>query len=212
MALRHSEPRRWNLDEFTRMVSAGLLGPDERVELLEGEIIEMSPQNPPHAAGVHKAKEALSALYSTSRVRVASPLNVGTRSQPGPDVGVVEQGPDAYADRHPCSALLVVEVSDASLEFDRSAKADIYAEGGVLPAHSSLRSVHERLSHGAIQGEDALDRPRGRSLDAEEDVVETGRLARVPQEGFGRVHSPQEGRSACATRWLTLLSPFLPTW
>ncbi|MGH2350358.1 MAG: Uma2 family endonuclease [Chloroflexota bacterium] len=120
--------RRWTRAEYYRMAEAGILGEDDRVELLEGEIVEMSPIGSPHAAGVELASAALSfAPQYGYYVRHQQPLSLGVTSDPQPDLAVVKGGPRDYVSGHPTSAMLVVEVADPSLPEDRRRKAGLYA-------------------------------------------------------------------------------------
>jgi Uma2 family endonuclease len=114
------------------MVETGILGPEDHVELLDGEIIEMSPEKSRHATAVDLALEALRAAFATGHtVRVQHPLALGEASEPEPDLAVVAGSPRDYAAGHPASALLVVEVADSSLEYDRKRKAHAYAGAGI---------------------------------------------------------------------------------
>lgn len=125
-------PRLWARADFERMVDAGVFGPSDRVELLEGEIIEMTPEKSRHAATVDLVAEAVREAFGASHtVRVQHPLALSGTSEPEPDVAVVSGTARDYVDRHPDRAALIVEVSDTSLEYDRTRKARVYAEAGV---------------------------------------------------------------------------------
>lgn len=116
--------------EYEKMVSDGWFE-NERIELLEGLIVEMSPQNPPHAAAVQRLDQVLQhALAGRAAIRVQMPLAAGAASLPEPDVAVVPIGD--YDQRHPAEAFLVVEVAEASLRKDRRVKADIYANAAIM--------------------------------------------------------------------------------
>jgi Uma2 family endonuclease len=125
--------RRLTADEALRMVAAGIVREDEPVELLEGVLVEMSPQGPIHAEATTNLAERLRAAYAgRARIREEKPLAAGTYNLPEPDVAVVRGGPGVYADRHPTGAdvILVVELAWSSQEEDRR-KAGIYSAGGV---------------------------------------------------------------------------------
>jgi Uma2 family endonuclease len=123
----------WARADYERLVAAGILGPGDRVELLEGEIIEMSPEKSRHAAAVDLTLDALRRRLGDSHsIRVQHPLAVSETSEPEPDLAVVPGSPRDYADRHPSSADLVVEVSDTSLDYDRNRKARVYARAGIV--------------------------------------------------------------------------------
>jgi Uma2 family endonuclease len=116
-------------DEFERMVEEGHFR-DERLELLQGVLVAMSPQGTRHAATVQRLNAALlPPLLGRAQVRIQMPLAVSEDSEPEPDVAVV---PDGDYDRaHPTTAFLVVEVSETSLNKDRLVKAALYAAASV---------------------------------------------------------------------------------
>ncbi|MCC6766194.1 MAG: Uma2 family endonuclease [Deltaproteobacteria bacterium] len=120
---------------FFALVDEGVLCPDDRVELLEGVIVSMSPQNPRHASAVRRVAEALRTVVGEGVVvSVQLPLVVSERSVPEPDVAIVPGVAPDYDTAHPTTALLVVEVADTSLMEDRLTKAAIYAAAGI-PAY-----------------------------------------------------------------------------
>ena len=122
----------WARADFERLVSAGVFGPSDRVELLEGEIIEMTPEKSRHATAVDLSLEALRRAFSGAySIRVQHPLAVSETSEPEPDLAVVRGSIRDYVDQHPTSAVLVVEVSDTSLDYDRTRKARVYAQAGI---------------------------------------------------------------------------------
>jgi Uma2 family endonuclease len=124
--------KRWTRREYDRMAEAGIFSQEDRVQLIEGDIITMTPQNSPHASAIGKTERTLERLFGTSVwVRVQMPLIVDPDSEPEPDLVVVPGTPDDYRDEHPRSALLVVEVSDTTLALDRDRKRVIYARAGI---------------------------------------------------------------------------------
>lgn len=124
--------KRWTRREYDRMAEAGIFSQDDRVQLLEGDIVTMTPQNSPHASTIGKTERVLERLFGMSVwVRVQMPLIVDPDSEPEPDLAVVPGTPDDYRDEHPRSALLVVEVSDTTLALDRDRKRAIYARAGI---------------------------------------------------------------------------------
>jgi Uma2 family endonuclease len=126
-----SEPTRISVERYLGLVEAGVFGEDDRVELLEGVIVAMAPQNPPHAAGVARADQALrQAIGGRAHVRPQLSL-VLRRSVPEPDLAVVPGAVDDYVTSHPTTALLVIEIADSSLKQDRLSKAAIYAAAGI---------------------------------------------------------------------------------
>ena len=113
------------------MAETGLIPPDARVELVEGIIYDMTPQNSGHAMSVNLTAEALRSAFPGRYVRIQFPLALGSHSEPEPDVAVVPGGPRDYPDSHPSTALLVVEVADSSLLHDRKRKLPVYAAAGI---------------------------------------------------------------------------------
>ncbi|MGH7820113.1 MAG: Uma2 family endonuclease [Candidatus Binatia bacterium] len=125
-------PERWAVEDYLALVARGVLGPEDRVELLEGVIVAMSPHNPRHAAACGRADQAIRAAIGTRAVvRAQLPLVVGTHSVPEPDLAVVPGRLSDYDHAHPTSALLVVEIADSSLMQDRLTKAATYAAAGI---------------------------------------------------------------------------------
>ena len=119
-------------ERYLQLVDDGTIGADDRVELLDGVIVAMSPQNPAHAGVVGKLAIRLGDVARPAAfVRVQSPLDLGRMSMPEPDLAVVSGCPDDYMGVHPTTALLVVEVADSSVIQDRLTKAALYAAADV---------------------------------------------------------------------------------
>lgn len=158
------ERRRWTVDDYYRMAECGLIGEDERVELIDGEVLRLSPQNVPHASVTAFLNNALVLRYGrTHIVRVQLPLQVGEHSEPEPDFSLVTKEAILTAQRHPTTADLVVEVSDSSLEFDRLRKSRLYAEAGVpeywvVNLRENVLEVY-RQPDGSIYTEHSVLRP-----------------------------------------------------
>ncbi len=125
--------RRFTVDEVYRMVEDGILDEDERVELLDGELVVVSPQGPPHGASVAELTRRLIHAYGRAcHVRVQMPLYATPYNLPEPDLAVVIGRPRDYRDRHPggSDVRLVVEAARTSLALDRR-KTAVYAAAGV---------------------------------------------------------------------------------
>jgi Uma2 family endonuclease len=121
---------RITVDEYYRMSEVGLLAPDIRTELIEGEIIEMGRMGSPHAGKVGQLTHLIvPVLGYSAQIRVRLPVHLDDYSEPMPVLAVVRPQKDFYASRHPESAdtLLIVEVSDSSLRFDRDVKVPLYS-------------------------------------------------------------------------------------
>lgn len=116
------------------MGQAGVFGPEDRVELIDGEIISMSPIGNRHAACVRRLTKLFSArIGERAIVSVQNPVRLDQRSEPEPDVSILRSRPDFYAGGHPGpkDVLLLVEVSDTTQEYDRGQKLLAYAKAGV---------------------------------------------------------------------------------
>lgn len=124
--------RRFTIEEYERMVDTGILAQDDRVELIEGEILEMSPIGNPHAAFVTNLTHLLvSGVGDRARVRVQGPVRALPRSVPQPDLALLR--PRSYVREAATTAdvLLVIEVADTSLQYDRTVKLRLYARAGI---------------------------------------------------------------------------------
>ena len=123
--------KRWKRAEYERLVDLGVFEGDP-VELIGGHLIVAEPQNSPHATAVGAADDALrAALPPGFIVRAQMPIALDEDSAPEPDLAVVSGRRADYRRGHPSRAVLVVEVADSSLHFDRHAKGSLYARGGI---------------------------------------------------------------------------------
>jgi Uma2 family endonuclease len=119
-------------ERYWKLVEDGVIGPDDRVELLDGVIVAMSPRNPPHALVIGALTKWLGTVVGAEAfVRVQLPLDLSELSTPEPDLAVVAGSPRDFAVSHPTTALLVVEVADSSVIQDRLTKMPIYAAAGI---------------------------------------------------------------------------------
>jgi Uma2 family endonuclease len=124
-------PRRWSKAEYYRLGELGFFH-GQRVELLEGRIMVLSPQNPPHASTVLQVAALLGNLFGAGyHVRPQVPLDLGQTTEPEPDVAVVAGTLQQFLTAHPTSAALIVEVSDTNVSYDRKRKGSLYARAGV---------------------------------------------------------------------------------
>jgi len=137
--------RRWTRDEYEKMLEAGVFSPDERVELIDGEILKMTPQKSALATAISLTGDALRTAFDAGyHVRTQLPLAVDPYSEPEPDVAVVLGRPRDYRLAHPATALLIVEVADATLRHDRKRKGSLYARAGV-PEYWIVNLLDRRL-------------------------------------------------------------------
>jgi Uma2 family endonuclease len=125
--------RRLSVGDYHRMIEAGILGEDDHVELLEGVMVQMTPQGPRHAKLIRRLCDATFARVSPEHVlQCQLPLTIGADSEPEPDVSVVRRADAASDTSHPTTASLVFEVSGESLQNDRLTKSALYAGAGIL--------------------------------------------------------------------------------
>ncbi|ANE55898.1 Uma2 family endonuclease [Methylomonas sp. DH-1] len=119
-----------DIAEWRRMGEAGIFPPEARMELIEGEILHMAPIGFNHAGHVNRLNYILTFLtHGSACVSVQNPIQLGDLSEPEPDFLLLKPDPDFYSTRHPNAAdvLLLVEVSDSTLRFDREQKRRLYA-------------------------------------------------------------------------------------
>ena len=166
----HIESRRhrFTVDEFHRMGEAGIFDENDRVELLEGEIVEMTPIESRHVGCVMRIQKRLHDKVSDElRVSVQNPLQLGEHSEPDPDIVLLRGRSDDYLESLPRAqdALVVIEVAESSVESDREAKIPLYARAEI-PAVWLVDPQEERLeryeepSSGTYQTVDlAVDEP-----------------------------------------------------
>lgn len=132
---RYQVPRhRLTVAAFRRLAEVGILGEDDRVELLEGQLVDMSPIGPRHALAVDALRDLLAAEVAPPvKVRGQNPVTLDDGSEPQPDIALVRQPWTGYPGAHPGPAdiFLLVEVADSSLQTDVGAKRRLYARAGV---------------------------------------------------------------------------------
>jgi Uma2 family endonuclease len=126
------EMRRWTREEYDKMIAADMFAPGERVELIDGEILQMTPQGSVHATVIQLLHDALRLAFGSAfSIRSQLPIALAPDSEPEPDLAVVPGNARDYWDAHPATALLLVEVSDTTLEYDRQRKGSLYARAGI---------------------------------------------------------------------------------
>ena len=128
-------PRRFTRADYHAMAKMGVLRPDERLELIEGEIIVMSPAGIRHSSCVLRLTEAFNTerLAARAMVNVQNSMAASNFSEPEPDLMLLEYREDRYASRRPHAedVVLLIEVSDSSLRYDRNTKLPLYAASGI---------------------------------------------------------------------------------
>jgi Uma2 family endonuclease len=127
-------PHRITVDEYHRMAEVGLLAPDARVELIEGEIIDMAPIGLDHNSVVTQLADLFyTATGQSALVQTQGVVRLDRRSEPQPDIAILKRREDYYRRAHPApvDVLLLVEVSDSTLRYDRDVKVPLYARHGI---------------------------------------------------------------------------------
>ena len=126
--------RRWTRAEYDQLIELGVLGPEDHVELIEGEILVMSSEGPVHSAEIGVLADLLNGAFDDRVwIRLGNPVVIDDHSEPEPDLLVIKGTPRDFRKRHPSpeEALLVVEVSHSSLSFDLGRKRKLYARARV---------------------------------------------------------------------------------
>ena len=125
---------RLTVRDYQRMGEAGIFHEDERVELIEGEIVDMAPIGSGHSGKVNQLNTILQrAVGERAIVSIQNPIVLGDHSAPQPDIALLRPQADYYATAHPQArdVLLVIEVADTTLEYDRAVKLPLYARHGI---------------------------------------------------------------------------------
>jgi Uma2 family endonuclease len=125
------------IEQYYQMAQVGLLSPEDRVELIEGEIIDMAPMGSEHASALRTLAELfVEALQKRAIVAVQDPVRLSERSEPEPDLALLRRRADLYKHAHPTAAdvYLIVEVAQTSLRYEREVKLPLYAKHGIPEA------------------------------------------------------------------------------
>lgn len=168
-----------SIDDYHRMAADGLFSEDDRVELIEGEIVEMTPIGSWHAGSVRRLDD----LFTTSLGRRAlvdkeHPVSLGDWSEPEPDLAVLVRRDDYYTSINPTAAdvFLVVEVADSSASYDRGVKAPLYAHQGIreywlLDLRGQVLEIYRQPSPAGYRKIQRLRRGDSIAMEAFPDVV-----------------------------------------
>ena len=125
----------FTVDEYYKMLEAGILTEDKRVELIRGEIIKMSPIGIHHANCVKRLNELfILSLAKTVTVGVQDPVRLNDNSEPQPDISLLQRGESLYRTQHPQpeNVFLLIEVSDTTVKYDQEVKIPLYAENNIV--------------------------------------------------------------------------------
>jgi len=162
--------RRFTVDDYHRMGEVGILSPTDRVELIDGEIVSMTPIGPRHGASVDRTNRVLVTAVGTSAiVRVQGSVRLDLFHEPEPDIVLLRPRADFYASAHPGPAdiLLVIEFAESSIDYDRDIKTHVYAKAEVVEywlvdLNEDEVHVHVDPSNGVYRA--ATSYRRGQSL------------------------------------------------
>lgn len=162
--------RLFSVQEYERMIKTGVLTEDERLELIRGEIRTMSPIGSRHAACVNRLNLFLMRAFGNAAViAIQNPIQLSNTSEPQPDVALLRPRQDFYANSLPLAGdvLLVVEVSDSTLEYDRNEKMTLYVQANIAQLwvidliheviEQYMQPLHGRYGH-------IVTRQRGESI------------------------------------------------
>lgn len=152
--------KRFTADEYQRMGQAGILAEGDRVELIDGEVVAMTPIGPRHCASVDRTNRALvTQAGDRAIVRVQGSVRLDLYHEPQPDLVLLRPRADFYASRHPGPAdiLLIIEIAQSSIDYDREVKARIYARMGIVEywladLDENLLSCYSAPTDGAYLG------------------------------------------------------------
>jgi Uma2 family endonuclease len=149
--------RKFTVEQYHKMADVGILTEDDRVELINGEIIEMSPIGLKHAATVNRLTNLLpKKLGDKAIVSIQNPIQLNDNSEPQPDIALLKPRADFYETKIPTTEdiLLIIEVADTTINYDRNIKIPLYAENGILEVwlvdinNQSLTIYHQPTQQG----------------------------------------------------------------
>ncbi len=151
--------RKFTVEEYEKMATEGIIKPDEKVELIRGEIIKMSPMGTRHAAGIARLTQLFSRKFGDLiLLGVQNPIRLNNNSQPEPDLSLLIPRSDFYVAAYPCpqDIYLIIEVSDSTLDYDHYTKIPLYAEANIqevwiVNLKEECLEVYRHPLHGSYQ-------------------------------------------------------------
>ena len=126
--------RKFSINEYHQLIDLGFFTENDRIELIRGEIIEMSPKRTPHSVCNSLLwKQLYELVGKQAEIRVQEPIILSSNSEPEPDVVIAKKKTDNYLSGHPTveDIILAIEISDSTLQYDRETKLPLYAEAGI---------------------------------------------------------------------------------
>jgi Uma2 family endonuclease len=179
--------RPFTVEEYHRMAAAGILGEDDRVELLEGEIVQMEPIGSRHAGCVNRITRIfVERAGGRAVVTVQNPITLGLHSEPQPDLVLARPRADDYANAHPGPGdiLLIVEVAETSARYDREVRLPVYARFG-LPEAWLVNLTNDRIEVYREPGPDGYGSVRHQRRGADLEVLAIAGLTSGVDEILG---------------------------
>lgn len=166
--------RKFTVKEYRQMADVGILTEDDRVELIRGEIVEMTPIGRRHAAAVNRLVRLFTQLFGDSiTLSPQNPVELNDNSEPQPDIALLQPRPDFYESGHPQpeNIILLVEVADTTAESDRNIKITLYAENGITEVwlvniNAECVEVYREPSATSYQNVQVLQRGQSLSIQA----------------------------------------------
>ncbi|AKE66627.1 protein of unknown function DUF820 [Microcystis aeruginosa NIES-3806] len=151
--------RKFTVEEYEKMTTEGIIKPDEKVELIRGEIIKMSPMGTRHAACIARLTQLFYRKFGDLiLLGVQNPIRLNNNSQPEPDLSLLIPRSDFYVAAYPCpqDIYLIIEVSDSTLDYDRYTKIPLYAEANIqevwiVNLKEECLEVYRHPLHGSYQ-------------------------------------------------------------
>lgn len=134
LSFQQAQPKRFTVHEYHRLVELGFLNEDDHIELIRGELIQMAAKGTAHETCIRRLLRQLPLLLQDqATLQCQAPIVLSFDGEPEPDFAIVHNRPDDYATEHPTAAdtLLVIEVADSSLGYDREVKLPLYAEAKI---------------------------------------------------------------------------------
>lgn len=147
--------RRFSVEEYHRLALSGILKEEDKVELVQGEIVEMSPIGPKHASTVTRIVRLLTEIFRDQYlISPQNPIQLGLDSEPEPDIVILKEKADFYATRHPKAeeVVFIIEVADSTLQYDKEVKLALYAQSGIAEYWIVDLQAHQLMIHSFPDG------------------------------------------------------------
>ena len=172
------------VDEYHKMAEAGILKPDDKVELINGEIITTSPINSKHAGYVKRIIALFTKLVNDDTIiSVRDPIRLNKHSEPEPDIAILKFRSDYYTETHPTpkDVILLIEVSDSSVNVDRSFKLPLYAKSGIqefwiVNLKSNQIEVYKKPKGDAYEIEETYKKEKSIKLEQLDALIDVAKI------------------------------------